>query len=41
MQKAQEGDVMLLSPATSSFDQYANYKARGDDFTRIARKLSE
>lgn len=41
MEKAQDGDVMLLSPATSSFDQYANYKARGDDFRRIAAMLSE
>ncbi|WP_290924922.1 UDP-N-acetylmuramoyl-L-alanine--D-glutamate ligase [Halodesulfovibrio sp.] len=41
MGKAQDGDVMLLSPATSSFDQYANYKARGDDFRRIAAMLSE
>ncbi|SIO19773.1 UDP-N-acetylmuramoyl-L-alanine--D-glutamate ligase [Halodesulfovibrio marinisediminis] len=41
MSKAHDGDVMLLSPATSSFDQYANYKARGDDFRRIASLLSE
>lgn len=41
MHKAHDGDVMLLSPATSSFDQYANYKARGDDFRRIAGMLSE
>ena len=40
MDKACHGDVMLLSPATSSFDQYPNYKARGDDFARIARMLS-
>ncbi len=34
------GDVMLLAPATSSFDLYANYKARGEDFRRIARELN-
>ena len=39
MEKAQDGDVMLLSPATSSFDQYASYKERGEDFVRIARFL--
>lgn len=39
MEKAQEGDVLLLSPATSSFDQYASYKARGNDFIRIVEAL--
>jgi UDP-N-acetylmuramoylalanine--D-glutamate ligase len=29
---AEPGDVVLLSPATASFDQYSDYKARGDDF---------
>lgn len=29
------GDVMLLAPATSSYDQYTNYKKRGNDFKRI------
>ncbi|WP_420842846.1 UDP-N-acetylmuramoyl-L-alanine--D-glutamate ligase [Desulfovibrio mangrovi] len=37
---AAEGDVMLLAPATSSFDQYANYKARGEDFRRIQALLA-
>lgn len=32
-------DVILLSPATSSFDQYANYEKRGEDFKRIFLKL--
>lgn len=35
MGKAHHGDVLLLAPATSSFDQYANYKARGEDLRRI------
>ncbi|EMG36652.1 UDP-N-acetylmuramoylalanine--D-glutamate ligase [Desulfocurvibacter africanus PCS] len=38
--EAQPGDVILLSPATASFDLYKDYKARGDDFQRIARGLS-
>ena len=34
------GDVVLLSPATASFDQYQNYARRGDDFRRIVGGLS-
>jgi UDP-N-acetylmuramoylalanine--D-glutamate ligase len=33
----QAGDTVLLSPATSSFDQYGNYRLRGDDFRAIAK----
>ena len=29
---AQDGDVVLLAPAAASFDQYANFELRGDDF---------
>jgi len=36
---AEEGDVLLLSPATSSFDLYANYKERGDHFQRVFEEL--
>jgi len=37
--EAHTGDVILLSPATSSFDLYANYKERGKDFARIMAGL--
>ena len=37
--EAAPGEVILLSPATASFDLYKNYKARGDDFRRIAEEL--
>lgn len=37
--QAQPGEVILLSPATASFDLYSGYKARGDDFIRVARSL--
>jgi UDP-N-acetylmuramoylalanine--D-glutamate ligase len=37
---AESGDTVLLAPACASFDQYPNYMARGDDFTRIVEALS-
>lgn len=38
---AAPGDVVLLSPATSSYDLYANYGQRGDDFCALVRGLAE
>ncbi len=32
---AQPGDVVLLSPACASFDQYESYEARGDHFRTL------
>jgi len=36
---ARAGEVVLLSPATSSFDQYSSYAQRGDDFCRAVEEL--
>lgn len=36
---AVRGDVVLLSPAAASFDQYDNYAVRGDQFITAAERL--
>ena len=38
---AQAGDTILLSPGCTSFDKYANYGARGDDFIRAVHDFLE
>ena len=39
MNEAKPGDVVLLSPACASFDQFRDYEARGDAFRQIVLAL--
>lgn len=41
IEDATNGDVVLLSPACSSFDMFSNYIERGDEFKRIVRGLAK
>ena len=37
--QARAGDVVLLSPACTSYDAYDNFEERGEDFRCIVRSL--
>lgn len=39
--KAEQGDVVLLSPACASFDMYSGFEARGNDFVNCVNKLQQ
>ena len=36
---AQEGDVVLMSPASASFDEFKNFMVRGECFKKIIKEL--
>ena len=36
---AKEGDIVLMSPASASFDQFKNFMVRGECFKKIVREL--
>jgi UDP-N-acetylmuramoylalanine--D-glutamate ligase len=38
---AAPGEVVLLSPACTSFDAYANFEARGEHFRQLARAMAQ
>lgn len=38
---AVDGDVVLLSPACASWDQFPSYEHQGDLFCKLTRSLSE
>ena len=36
---AQPGDIIILSPASASFDLYPNFEVRGREFKKIVNEL--
>ena len=38
---AEEGDVVLLSPAMTSFDEFLNFEMRGKRFKALVHNLGE
>ena len=36
---AREGDIVLMSPASASFDEFKNFMVRGECFKKLVREL--
>jgi len=36
---AKSGDVVLMSPASASFDQFKNFMVRGDFYKKVVKEL--
>ena len=38
---SKEGQAVLLSPASASFDEFSSYEERGDEFAKIEQGLAD
>ena len=36
---AEEGDIVLMSPASAAFDQFKNFMVRGDFYKKLVKEL--